>query len=337
MHLFFLNVHLIKLQNLRSLSILSSLTDKVKVKNVVCPKLTHFSFRLAVNDDKNFFVPNVKQLICIQFEGWMQRLKNLETLIIGKLTEKDQHFLKHFERLKYLDVYQITQPVLKAIERDQDKLDRSQLKIYFRGLSTQIPDMMLLLRNRLFQTSNPDSYKNFYRVRSVIHDPIDLYAQNLDQTAERLYFFTDIHIDDDHRLIDSCFFRRLHEVAFVTILSNSLAESEIIGILQNFLMLKSLCFEGVTNLTGSFFERLPNVSPFLFSVHIKEECRIPIDKFDFLSHLNELHSFTINCTSLNAEEKTDLNERLDSYTRLQSFPFKKSGLNRQSIVLLRKS
>ena len=336
--LLILNVHLIKLAKLRYLSISNNL-DTIKVRNIVCPNLSHFSFRLVDEGIKNYYIPNVKKLICIQSSDWMKRLVHLETLIIGKLFERDQGLLRVFKKLKYLDVYQIGCSVLKAILHDQEKLDRNQLRIYYRGLSVQVPGIEYVLkRRRLLEPCgsylSPDSYKNFY---NICYDPINLYAQHLDRTAERLYFFEDIYIEDDHRLIDSSFFSKLHEVSFITILPNSLSEPEMIEILRNFVILKSLCFEAVTNAGQNFFDQLPSICPFLHTLHIKENCKIHIENFRFLRNFMELHSFTINCSSLTVKEKTDLNERLDSQTKLQSFPFKKSSFNHQSILLLLKS
>lgn len=340
-----LNVHLIKLPRLRYLAISNNLVA-IKVKNIVCPSLTHLSLRHTDDSHKNYFLPRVKKLICVQFQDWQKRLANLETLIIAQLFEEDQNLLKYFEKLKYLDVYQIAYPVLAKIKRDKEKLERHQLKIYYRGLSVQIPALEFVIKfnSRRFELRGgqvnrgdfilSDFYKDFYK---ICDNPINLYAQNLDRTAKRLYFFEDICIEDDHRLIDSSFFGKLYEVSFLTILPNSLSESETVEILRKIPILKSLCFEAVTNADQSLFDKLPSICPFLHTLHIKEDCKIPIESFQFLCNFRELRSFTINCAKLTEKEKADLNQQLDSQTRLESFPFKKSGFNRQSIMLLRKN
>lgn len=336
-----LNVQLIKLPKLRRLAISNNLVT-VKVKNIVCPNLTHLSLRHTDDSHKNYFLPKLKKLICVQFQDWQKRLTNLETLIIGQLFEEDQDLLRYFEKLKYLDVYQVAYPVLARIMRDQERLERHQLKIFYRGLSVQIPELEFVIK---FNYRRLDSgqgkradhtqsgYKDFYK---ICDNPINLYAQNLERTAERLHFFEDICIEDTHRMIDSSFFGKLHEVSFLTILPNSLSEAETVEILQKFPILKSLSFEAVTNVGQGLFDKLPIICPFLHTLHIKEDCKIELENYQFLRDLRELRSFTMNCANLTAKEKADLNQRLDSHTRLEGFPFKKSGFNPQSIMLLPK-
>lgn len=269
---------------LESLSIdHSALEENNLTVNVYCPNLLAFSTNRS--NDSRHYMPRLQLLICDRYDTWIDNLPELRTLIVKKVAPQFSRLVFHLSNLTFLDIYQIDKATLDTVLHDKATLRRDELRIYFGGLPIDEENGAELFK-----------YKPLTRVPSK--ELFGCYLRYDSEMTACLHFLVSLSIFHRHRLMKPAFFEKLKDVKQLHLVQNTpdnllIPEPQVIEILSRIPCLKQLIIDRKSSDLGqSFFDRIPNIVPFLESLSIENAFKLA--GLSFTLELQELKYFRLS-------------------------------------------
>lgn len=288
---------------------LRTLVTRCYIGKIDCPNLISLNVDKKVCNffDQNHSWPPIRHLTCSVSFDWIKQFASLETLIIRRLSnvESPAVWLANFPNLKTLDVYQVKQQVLVELANERS-LSRNDLNVYYRGLPIEPTGEIL---------SNFDSInQRTLKPRCFDEQTAELYSRHQGQTRSKLQFYSNVIVADPFRAFESNFYAKFPFIVRINVKQQSLAQPELMRILQGFPKFLELILDSVS-LDQRFFDAFPVNFPFLVSLYVKEN-RKAINNIRFIDKLSKLcffHIFKYRPT------KSELDSIYETYQRRKEY------------------